>query len=330
MSIIRHPIHISQQPFHFVNAATRASILGLLDSATSLPRDRSSLVASSSAGAIVGGTITGFVCEFASGPRFIIFALVPEQPCCSHSHAHLRRTSASGRLMSLAAGPRRLLPGALLWAGICGGAQWGLSAVSSWRASIAAEVTERRWLWASLTPAQRAAFAAHVASTPGLHEPGTSADARALNSIAVNDAHDPPPPRFAAALRLFASQQGIATSSMSAQIAAAAAASAGAAVSSRGSLSGSAAPATLAATEGIDGRQPQSRSWLAWLPVQFGAAAGDEARLEKMHRRLREVEELLGEREPVVDEDVKAFLAGQRQSQGGSAGQGRGQGQSLA
>lgn len=228
--------------------ATRAAVLGALASAAPMQREKAALVASCSAGAIVGGSVTAFV-----------------------------------------SGPRRLLPGALLWAGICGGAQWGISAVNGWRAAAAAEVSERRWLWASLTTEQRAAFAAHVAATPGLHEPGTSADGRALHVIHVENPHEPPPARFAAALRSFAAHNGLAAAS-------------------------SASPESSAAGPGgrpssLPTAQSQPRPWYSWLPVQFGAAAGDEARLEKLHKRLREVEELLGERQPRVDEDVKAFMA---------------------
>lgn len=258
---------------------------------------------------------------------FVSNAIASSQfQCLFISSVSLFHVLSFHQLSSSAAGPRRLLPGALLWAGICGGAQLGISVVNGWRASAAAEVSERRWLWASLTTEQRAAFAALVAATSGLHEPGTSADGRALNVIHVDNPSEPPPPRFGAALRAFAANNGLAAASsaepVSAETVAAASAAGGRSLLPGQALAQSQSKAQAQA-------QAQARPWYAWMPVQFGAAAGDEARLVKLHARLREVEELLGEREPRVDEDVKAFLAQQR-DQGQAAGAAHAAPRSLA
>ena len=52
-----------------------------------------------------------------------------------------------------------------------------------------------------------------------------------------------------------------------------------------------------------------SSSWGAWLPVHFGSAS-DERRVEKLTRKLWEIDEVLGKPKEVTQGDLAAALEG--------------------
>jgi hypothetical protein len=172
-----------------------------------------------------------------------------------------------------AAGRRQAIPGALLWAGLCGSSQWALNSLADWRAEKAAEVAGRRRLWAGMSPQQRAEFQAFAASIPSLG-PSSTIEGRPVHDFAIHDAGDPPSAKYSAALRTFAASRGL---------------------EQRPQAGAGAGNADSAAQDAVAGSEAAARPWHAWLPIHVGSAgSAEEVRLAKLQQRLQHVEELLG------------------------------------
>jgi hypothetical protein len=186
-----------------------------------------------------------------------------------------------------AAGPKKAIPAAFIWAGACGGLQFGLDKFMDWREFRAGEIMESRWLWQKMTAEQRLEYySSGAARTVSSGAATMTIDGKlAHQPKGINDPNDPPTSDYLPSLRSFAALKGLQYSPQLTAVPSS--------PTTAMQTTAAATSAAAAATTKESSTNPP-RPWYAWLPIKVGDA--DAIKLERLQRRLREVEEALGER----------------------------------
>lgn len=121
----------------------------------------------------------------------------------------------------------------------------------------------------------------------------TTVDGRpAHEATGVDDSSDPPAADYLPSLRSFAATKGLRYSFSHSALPAPARSSPSTAATTSAAAASVAASSTSSTSSSIGNKA--ERPWYGWLPIKVGDA--DAIKLDRLNRRLREVEEALGER----------------------------------